>query len=125
METNCREQTKYLLERAIRTRGFNITINHDTFTVFHPDGRFGLTLMPGNRRILISHDSYVNYLDRGKGIGKKMLNLREEIAKEVGVNLLLATVRDDNAAENHILLTDGWDRLIKRETGVSLWAKQL
>lgn len=124
--TSCLSEAKYLLERAMRTRGITPTIVGRTFSVSMTVGKFSLSFMPGNRRTLISHDVLVESAFRGQGYGKKWLHLREELAREIGVNLLLATVKNDNSIENHLLETNGWKRYTNRkETGVSLWGKEL
>jgi GNAT superfamily N-acetyltransferase len=124
--TDSRNETRYLLARAIRTRGLALLLeNEDTFCVHHAGGSFKLTLMPENRRVLISSAVVVDPRYRLVGVGRRMLNLREVIAKEAGINLLLATVRNDNAVEIHLLETSGWKRFTNRDTGVSLWGKEL
>ena len=119
-------ESKHRLERALRTRGLTVNVEGREFKVRAPHGAYSLSFMPGNRRILISHYVAVDPEMRGKGFGKRYLQQREEIAKEAGVNLLLATVRNDNEAEVHLLRTNGWRRMInRRSTGVSLWGKLL
>lgn len=127
VETNSLQHGCYLLQRALRVRGFTAyNINEEnSFLASNAFGEFRLTFMPGNRRVLISSHVVVKATLRGKGIGRKMLNMREEIAREAGVNLLLATVREDNAIEIHLLETSGWKRYNQRETGVCLWGKEL
>lgn len=123
METNSLAQSKYLLERALRTRGFNV---YETYLAVSSNAQFRLSFMPGNRRVLISSNVIVFEHERGKGVGRRLLGLREECARECGANLLLATVREDNPIEIHLLETSGWKRLNKRETtGVCLWGKEL
>lgn len=127
METNSRNETLYRLGRAIRTRHLDfdgMDRNPESYYIGFPEGHFRITLMPGNRRILISSDVKIEFEHRGKGLGRKMLNLREEIAKEIGCNLILATVRNDNAVEAHLLATSGWKILTRREIA-SLWGKEL
>jgi GNAT superfamily N-acetyltransferase len=87
---------------------------------------FKLSFMPGNRRTLISHAVEVFLEARGKGVGTKLNELREEAAREAGVTLMLATVRDDNTAEIRVLEKCGWTRFTQNhETHCSLWGKQL
>jgi ribosomal protein S18 acetylase RimI-like enzyme len=121
------------LKRAITSRGFHLTESCDgSYHAFVPgqetgdSSEFRLSFLPGNRRILISHGVRIPEDRRGKGLGQKYLRMREEIAREAGVNLLLATVREDNPVEKHLLRKHGWEKLIyRRGTGVSLWAKRL
>jgi len=82
--------------------------------------------MPGNRRVLISHRSSIEQWQRNKGYGRRMLDLREQLAREAGANLLLATVKNENVIEIHLLESNGWKRFTNRkETQVSLWGKEL
>src|SRR5271163_4328452 len=125
--TSCLAESMNLLERAIRTRGLRMSIiNGRIWSISNDYTGFQLTFMPGNRRVLISSNVRVYFEYRGKGYGRKGLALREEIAREAGVNLLMATVRNDNVIENHLLSTSGWKKLLDRsETKVSLWGKEL
>jgi GNAT superfamily N-acetyltransferase len=125
VETKSLAEAKYLLERAMRTRGLHPTIEARTFTYHMTVGKFSLSFMPGNRRILISHDTFVEPKFRGLGYGRAWLKLKEELAREAGINLLLATVRNENKIEVHLLRTNGWKRILNRKTKVSLWSKTL
>jgi len=122
METSCRQETEHLVSRGLRVRGIRLNV---CVECEHEAGTFRLSLMPGNRRVLISHGVTIHPAYRGKGIGRKYLRLREEIAREAGINLLLVTVRNDNLAEIHLLETEGWKKFTDRNTGVSLWGKEL
>jgi|ERR1700676_930375 len=124
--STCRQETRYLIARHMRINGFDVEVrNEDSIIARSTFGEFELTIMPGNRRVLISQHSLVYPEYRGKGYGRKYLELRERIASEAGCNLLLATVRNDNAVQVHLLETHGWKRFNNRETGVSLWGKEL
>lgn len=117
----------YLLVRAFRTRGMYPTLK-DKRTIEHVStvAKFSMSFMPGNRRTIISHGVLVEPEFRNKGEGRKLLKLREELAKEAGVNLLLATVKNYNKVEVHLLKTSGWKRFTnRRDTKTSLWGKQL
>jgi hypothetical protein len=126
MGTSCRQETRYLVTRNMRIRGFEVEIKHeDSFVGRTQFGEFELTIMPGNRRVLISQHSLIYPEHRDKGYGKKYLEMREEIARASQCNLLLATVRGDNAVEIHLLKSHGWIAYNSRDTGVSLWGKEL
>lgn len=127
MKTNSLSEARYLLLRAMRTRGFNPELTGErTLTVVTSDYNFSLSFMPGNRRVLISHKVFIQPACRNKGIGKKLLAMREELSREAGINLLLATVKNDNEVEIHLLKKARWDRLINRlGTKTSLWGKKL
>jgi len=116
----------YLLERALSDKGFKPTIVGKSFVCSNSQAKFVLTFLPGNRRVLVSHGVEILSEFRGKGLGRELLRLRESCAIKAGVNLLMATVRNDNAPEIHLLETDGWSKVSdRRETGVALWIKQL
>lgn len=125
MVTTCLSQAMYLLRRALNSRGFAVDEHDLAFHVQTATGTFRLSFLPGNRRVLISSHVHIVFSERGQGLGRKMLKLRDEIAKECGANLLLATVREDNPIQVHLLETSGWKRFNKRETGVCLWGKEL
>jgi len=126
IHTESLQEAKYLLERAIRTRGLEVKWNDGSFEVEGPNIKFSLTFMRGNRRVLISHSVKVDVEARGQGIGRRFLNEREAIAAEAGINLLLATVRNENLPEVHLLETSGWKKLLDRvETGCALWGKEI
>lgn len=119
-------ESKYLLEHAIRVRGLDATIVGREYNVRAPKGSYSLSFLPGNRRVLISHYVKMDSGERGKGFGQRYMKIREQIAREAGANLMLATVRNDNAIEIHLLKKFGWRRFTnRRSTGVSLWGKLL
>jgi RimJ/RimL family protein N-acetyltransferase len=121
-----RQETRYLIARNMRIRGFQVEVQHeDCIKALGFAGEFELTIMPGNRRVLISQHAMIYPEFRGKGHGQTYLRLREEIAQAAGCNLLLATVREDNLVQVHILEKAGWRRYNQRSTGVSLWGKEL
>lgn len=125
-ESVCLSETRYRLQRALRIRGYSdATSDGRDFMATGPDYSYRLTIMPGNRRVLISSNVWVTPEKRGHGLGRKLLAQREEVAKEAGCNLILATVRNDNAVEVHLLESAGWKRFTNRTTGVSLWGKEL
>jgi len=125
--TSCLMETAHLLFKGFNSRGFVVYRRgvHE-FEMRHEHGKFSVGLMPGNRRILISFGSFIEPEHRGMGLGKRLLRLRQDVAREAGINLMLATVRDDNRIERHLLRRAGWFILAPRpETRVSLWAKRL
>jgi GNAT superfamily N-acetyltransferase len=126
--TGCLAESLYLLESSLRTRGYSVCrMNGRTVHVTTSQGaKFDLSFLDGNRRVLVSNHVWVPPEDRGRGEGRRLLNLREVVAREAGVNLLMATVHNTNKPEIHLLSTSGWKRLLnRRETKVSLWIKKL
>lgn len=127
IQTTCRMEALHLLKRGFLSRGLKcFEEGKYNLNVYHAQGKFSVGMFPGNRRILISFGSLIEPAERGKGYGRRMLRLRQDVAREAGINLLLATVRDDNKIERKLLRRAGWFILAPRpETGVSLWAKRL
>lgn len=120
-----KDEARRALKIGLERHGFRVNRTGDTFFAYSDRGKFELTFMPGNRRVLISQKSEIFPEWRGKGYGKAYLMCRELVAAEAGCNLLLATVRNDNKIEIHMLEESGWKRYNTRSTGVSLWGKEL
>lgn len=126
MLSKCREETLYNLAHSCRVRGYYVQELSGVLICERGGIKFSLSLLPGNRRTLISHHVSVNESLRGKGLGRKGLQERQAIALEAGITLILATVRDDNVIEQHLLITEGWQRLTQNQrTHVSLWGKEI
>lgn len=127
IETKSLLEAKYRLMAALMQRDVEVTqlSDHEIYGK-KAEATFHLSFMPGNRRTLISHGVEVEGVARGRGLGSAMCLLRELAAVEAGVTLMLATVRDDNAAEIQVLDKFGWKRLLQNSTThCSLWGKQL
>lgn len=128
MLTKSLEEARYRLLAALLQRDVKATLSSFPYDIvcYADEAKFSLSFMPGNRRTLISHDVEVYETCRRRGVGTRMCALREEAAREAGVTLILATVKDDNVAEVKILEKGGWSRLTQNSiTGCSLWGKQL
>lgn len=70
---------------------------------------FTLSSMPHCCGVVISGDVRVWGVLSGKGLGRKLLQARIEIAKRCKYALMMATVRAGNESERHILLTKGFE----------------
>lgn len=82
------------------------------FQIFHDSAlvaRFTLSFLYGCRGILVSHGMIVSPDFRGKGIAKKLKPIKDKVAKDLQVSVLLATVREDNAAEKNVI--SDWQHL--------------
>lgn len=112
------------LERFLKYKGIkytNITANEGLdFVTFYFSGKkdnirgsgyFSLSVYPGNRAILISHNMYISKTFRGLGIAKFLQDLKEEAAVKSKYSLMRCTTTEDNTAENHILETYGWKKI--------------
>jgi ribosomal protein S18 acetylase RimI-like enzyme len=89
-----------------------------------------LNPFPGCNQIVISNHAFVYPEKRGKGHGTQNHLLRVERATNLGYDLILCTVREDNRKEKHILNKEGWQFLtcfLNSETGheIELWSKRL
>ena len=121
-------EARRLLIEALQKLGVKAYSAADRHGVFCSNdyGSFELSFLPGNRRTLVSHAVTIYPKYRGKGYGTLTCRIREDAAREAGVTLLLATVRDDNAAEIRVLTKCNWGRLTQNlETHCSLWGKTL
>lgn len=74
---------------------------------WYPVAKFGMLPLPGCRAICVLHHVEVEPSLRGKGIGKELLRIRLAVAKEIGYKIVMATVRDDNEKEIHLLAANG------------------
>ena len=92
---------------------------------------FRLEHLPGCGGILLSHDSYVSYNERGKGVGAIMQEMKMWIANKLEAGVLLATVIVGNEAEEALLGKHGWKtvgpsfRNVHTENDVRMWQRIL
>lgn len=89
-----------------------------------------LNPLPGCAQVVVSNHAFIYKPHRGKGHGRQNHKLRLKRARELGYDLVLATVRANNDAEKAILLKEGWEFLTSftsTETGyvVEMWAYHL
>lgn len=80
--------------------------------------RFSLSFLYGCKGILVSHNMLVSPSYRGKGIAKKLQPIKDRVAKDLMVSILIATVKDDNVAEKKVI--KDWqhlDSFLNRRTG--------
>jgi len=90
-------------------------------------GEVCFTPMAGCSAVVISHAMQIYPKYRGKGMSRQNLALRMSRAKQNGYGLMIATVRADNAAEQHLLSTTaGWTMAYafknpKTQADLTLW----
>ena len=89
-----------------------------------------LNSFPGCSQIVVSNHGVVFPKFRGQGNGHKNHQLRVARAKDLGYDLMICTVRADNAAEKAVLTKNGWEflkRFLNTESAnvVELWCKEL
>ena len=68
------------------------------------------------------HDMYVLPGYRGRGIGRELLRMVEEIAKERGVAKLTLEVRSDNGPAKHLYRDEGYG---ESQPAMLFWSKYL
>lgn len=71
-------------------------------------GGFCLSPFPGNCGIAVSHYAYVCHNRQGIGHGKKLTEVREILAKELGYSVIMATVECTNIKQVAIMNKRGW-----------------
>lgn len=89
---------------------------------------FTLSFLYGCKGILVSHDMLVSPQYRGQGIAKKLQPIKERVAKDLQVSVLLATVREDNLAEKAVI--KDWQHLevfnnVKTNSDIGLHIKKI
>ena len=95
-----------------------------------PWGAFEISSMPGSPQLGVSHGLFVVGSVRGRGYGKLQHEMVLARAREMRYDALVATVREDNAAEEKILQGAGWVKVFTftsaaRDTRVGLWVRAL
>lgn len=93
-------------------------------------GYYELDPMPGCSRVGISHGLQIFDNFRGRGFGTWAMGERLKKAKELGYEVLIATVVEGNVAEERILEKFKWRRVtvfnnLKTGHTVNLWMKHL
>lgn len=84
--------------------------------------------LPGSPQVAVSHAVFVYPEHRGTGKGSMNHMLRLKRLGDLGYNYVMATMRAGNAAEEAILVKNGWKRLdefTSSSTGhvVVLWGR--
>lgn len=91
---------------------------------------FKLIEMPGCCGVLVSTNSFVQTEYSGRGIGTFLQSVKEWFAVKMQVGLLIATVVNDNKAEERVLNKTGWvpvSSLLNPKTGrlINVWQKEI
>jgi GNAT superfamily N-acetyltransferase len=69
---------------------------------------FRLQALPSCCGVLVSYDSFVAPEWRRRGLGRLMQDMKEFLARQMGVGKLIATVIQGNLAEEKLLTFTGW-----------------
>lgn len=86
--------------------------------------QFSLNLFPGNQDIVVSTSAYVYEARRGFGLGRLLHQMRLDVTKKVGFQMIFATVAKDNAKERTILSLNHWSEgLPTTETALFFWKR--
>lgn len=91
---------------------------------------FHLTMLPGCCGYLVSHESFVYYEFRRKGIATVLQSIKEEIAREEGYTHMMCTTMASNMSQNRILEKHGWTKVHEGVNGrtnnnLYMWVKHV
>jgi hypothetical protein len=91
---------------------------------------FSIAEFPGNCGIAVFYHASVAHDFQHKGLGKLLLELRQEAARKAGYTIAMATVLKTNKAERTILLNAGWGEgsefvNVRTKNTVVLYTKKL
>jgi len=119
-------------EDILRPHAFDYEIEgHNSLKVEAYDepffvGRFGIQCFPANPFYAVFWGVKVHEDFRGLGIGQELLRLRLNIAQEAGIHTCMATVRNDNGPQSHIMQKYGFEPERDPDDGpTTLWVKPL
>ena len=95
-------------------------------------GFYEINAFPGNNQICVSNHAFILPQHRKLGYGDFFHKERLQKMRELGYNLALCTVKNDNHPQKKILCNNGWQRndessFLNKETGneCELWSIQL
>jgi Acetyltransferases, including N-acetylases of ribosomal proteins len=86
-------------------------------------GFYELNPFPGSNQIVVSNHAFIYPKLRGQGYGSRQHRARLNMARNLGYDVIMCTVREDNAIERHILFKFGWNNVLvfnSTETGHKL-----
>ncbi len=75
-----------------------------------PVAHFSLSFLYGCKGILVSHSAAVEPSYRRKGIAKKLQPIKDKVARDLRVSVMLGTVREDNTAQKKVFAKE-WKKL--------------
>jgi len=89
-------------------------------------GFYELNPFPGCNQVVVSNHAFIYPQHRGKGWGSEQHRHRLQMAKHLGYNYMICTVKETNEPELHILRTHGWRKLdvflnTETENNLELW----
>lgn len=89
-----------------------------------------LDTLPGCTQIVVSNSVFVPQELRGQGRGTQANKNRMKIAHELGYDMMICTVSEDNENQRKVLTKNGWSKYTEfksRKTGhtVELWGIHL
>ena len=100
------------LTKATESKGFFIhSPDRDHYEVRSLEGPiavFSLTELPGCCGAIVSYHSEVVQKYQKQGVGRILLDVRMDAARNRGYGQMIATVLDTNPAEKQLLLASGW-----------------
>ena len=97
-----------LRENDEEIEDISVDTTNNTLRVHSRLFNFTLTPLPGCCGVMVSYDASVTEKSRGKGLGRSLLQFRQDIAKFEKYGLMIATVLDNNEAQKALLTSEGW-----------------
>lgn len=93
-------------------------------------GHFDLEPMPRCPKVAISHSLEINSEHRGKGFGRLAMEQRLQLAKSLGFQVIICTVREGNTAQERIMSRFNFRRITffdnpTTDHRVGLWYKNI
>lgn len=91
--------------------GQTILIKAKALNEYRTVGKFSMAEFPGCCGVVVNYHAQIETQFRGKGLGKLMLQIREDAARRANYSVLLATVDEKNEPEKNLLTKNKWVRV--------------
>lgn len=93
-------------------------------------GFWELNNFPGCNQLIVSNHAFIKKEFRGRGIGTKTHELRLQMAKSLGYDAIICTVKSDNIAQKRILDKSNWVKVFsfmnsETENYIDIYIKDL
>lgn len=86
---------------------------------------FSMSFLPGCRDVMILHGVVVEPSLRNMGVGALLHQCRLDIARAIGVKVVMCTVLSGNSAEKGIITRAGWRVALQVNPMVEMWSREL
>jgi L-amino acid N-acyltransferase YncA len=93
-------------------------------------GFFEINAFPGCNQVAVINHHFIERDWRCKGLGRANMAKQLELARELGYDMLVCTIRSNNIAQRKLLIASGWmqfTQFVNRETTheVEFWGRTL